>query len=132
MPYAQHTKVPITKTRGELEALVKKHGAQGFATAWDQHGDRIEFLWKGLRVRFMLPRAKALNEQADRRRWRALLLVVKAKLEAIGSGIAIFEEEFLSYIVDEATDTTVGTVLVPRIRAADGHARALLTGEVPR
>lgn len=54
------------------------------------------------------------------------MLVVKAKLEACESGIAVFEEEFLSYIVDEQTDRTVGDVLVPRIQAADGHARGLL------
>jgi hypothetical protein len=36
-------------------------------------------------------------------------------LEAVESGISIIEEEFLAFIVDPATDRTVGEVLVPRI-----------------
>jgi hypothetical protein len=42
-------------------------------------------------------RGRALWEQACRQRWRALALVVKAKLEAVQSGIATFEDEFLAY-----------------------------------
>jgi hypothetical protein len=38
-------------------------------------------------------------DQECRQRWRALLLVIKAKLEAVESGIACFEEEFLAHIV---------------------------------
>lgn len=38
-------------------------------------------------------------EQAVRQRWRALALVVKAKLEAVESGIAEFEQEFGMHIV---------------------------------
>lgn len=38
-------------------------------------------------------------EQATRQRWRALHLVVKAKLEAVESGITVFDDEFLAHIV---------------------------------
>jgi hypothetical protein len=37
--------------------------------------------------------------QACRQRWRALALVIKAKLEAVESGITTFEDEFLAHIV---------------------------------
>ena len=37
-------------------------------------------------------------EQACRQRWRALALVIKAKLEAVESGITSFEDEFLAHI----------------------------------
>jgi len=43
--------------------------------------------------------SEALWQQACRARWRALLLCIKAKLEAIESGITEFEDEFLPYIV---------------------------------
>jgi hypothetical protein len=43
--------------------------------------------------------AEAAWEQACRQRWRALALAVKAKLEAVESGIATFEEEFAAYLV---------------------------------
>jgi hypothetical protein len=38
-------------------------------------------------------------EQAVRQRWRALVLVIKAKLEAVESGITSFEDEFLAHTV---------------------------------
>lgn len=38
-------------------------------------------------------------DQAVRQRWRALALVIKAKLEAVESGISVFEDEFLANIV---------------------------------
>src|SRR5262249_43854026 len=38
-------------------------------------------------------------QQACRQRWRALALVIKAKLEAVESGITTFEDEFLAHIV---------------------------------
>jgi hypothetical protein len=38
-------------------------------------------------------------EQACRQRWRALLLVIKAKLEAVETGITSFEDEFMAHII---------------------------------
>ena len=43
--------------------------------------------------------ATKFYDQEKRRRWRALLLVVKAKLEAVQSGISTLEREFFSDIV---------------------------------
>lgn len=42
---------------------------------------------------------KDAHDQEIRRRWRALALVIKAKLEAVRSGITSFEEEFLAHII---------------------------------
>ena len=39
------------------------------------------------------------HDQACRQKWRALLLVVKAKLEAVSAGISTLEAEFLANIV---------------------------------
>jgi hypothetical protein len=39
------------------------------------------------------------HEQACRSLWRSLALVIKAKLEAIETGIATFDEEFMAHIV---------------------------------
>jgi hypothetical protein len=38
-------------------------------------------------------------DQALRSRWRALLLVIKAKLEAVDVGISTIEQEFLANVV---------------------------------
>jgi hypothetical protein len=49
-----------------------------------------------------------------RQRWRALALVIKAKLEAVEAGITIFEEEFLAHIV-LPDGRTAGEYMVPQI-----------------
>lgn len=49
-----------------------------------------------------------------RRRYRALLLVLKAKLEAVQSQIVTFDEEFLAHIVINGGDT-VGDRMVPQL-----------------
>ena len=42
---------------------------------------------------------QAAWEQVCRQRWRALLLIIRAKLEAVASGITTLENEFLANIV---------------------------------
>jgi hypothetical protein len=65
----------------------------------------IGFQTKDRRIRFLLPLAVPAkytarqSEQFIRTRWRALLLSIKAKLEAVESGIESFDEAFLSHIV---------------------------------
>lgn len=63
---------------------------------------------------------KLVQTPEHRRRWRALLLGIKAKLEYVQSGIATFDEEFLAHIVID--DRTV----FDRIREAAGGGRPLL------
>src|SRR5258708_7057641 len=43
--------------------------------------------------------AEKAYEQAVKQRWRALSLVIKAKLEAVEAGITVFEDEFLAHLV---------------------------------
>lgn len=140
--YASETEVPIERSKAQIEGLLIKYGAEGYHTGWqaattdDPGWDAIEFLWKGKQIRFRLPRPTASDrafvdkygmrlggtklqkamDQKNRQRWRVLYLVVKAKLEAVEAGIAIFEEEFLSFIVT-ASGKTVGEVLLPRLQA---------------
>lgn len=56
-------------------------------------------------------------EQACRQKWRCLALAIKAKLEAVESGIATFEEEFMSHII-LPDGKTVGQFMKPQIEAA--------------
>ena len=60
---------------------------------------------------------KKMWEQSCRQRWRALLLAVKAKLEAVESGITTFEEEFLAHIM-LPNGSTVGKWAVPQLEKA--------------
>src|SRR5687768_2140578 len=148
--YASGSEVPVARSRQHLEQLLRAHGAEGFAYGWTAGNDRVEFVWKGQRVRFTLPRPsrdvfaltpsglqrteKAIQsaiDAEDRRRWRALLLVVRAKIEAVESGISIFEEEFLAFIV-MPNEQTVGEILVPRITDGTISRKLLPASQQPQ
>ncbi len=136
MKFAEGTVVPVAKTRGEIEGLVAKYGATEFASGWAGQTAMIQFMARGRRVRFVLDlpasdwgskdqwRHRASRESRidaeTRRRWRCLLLAIKAKLEVVESGIATFDEEFLAHIVID--DRTV----YDRIREASANGRPML------
>ncbi len=68
-------------------------------------------------------------EQATRQRWRALALVVKAKMEAVESGVATFEQEFLAYTVLPNGKTVGDSVLLDVAEAYKlGKVKPLLLG----
>lgn len=102
MTYAAYTKVPVDKTRAEIEGALKKAGAKSFAYFTEEGRAIVVFEIANRRVRFdlPLPAEEATKEARIRReRWRALLLCIKAKLESVASKIETFEEAFLAHIV---------------------------------
>lgn len=139
--YAANTTVTVEKSRNEIESVLARYGASKFMYGWDGDGAVIAFVIgegdEKRQVRFQLPlpsrderrfthhsrgRRTATEverqwEQACRQRWRALLLVVKAKLEAVESGIASFEDEFLAYIM-LPNGMTVSDLLAPQLAEA--------------
>lgn len=144
--YAQETTVPVSKSKQDIEDLLRQHGASEFATGWDPTHSRMQFRLFDRAIRFTLPRPDANNgrfthdkrgnrrtstaiakmvDQADRQRWRAMYLVIRAKLEAVEAGISIFEQEFLAFVV-MPDGMTIGDVLVPQIQA--GGALLLTDG----
>jgi hypothetical protein len=130
--FAARTSVAPEKTRMEIERLLRTNGAIGFGYAWGEKGDQVMFQWRSHRLKFELPlvvkaRSVSHREQLNRQRWRALFLVIKAKLEAVNSGISIFEEEFLANIVTQ-DGSTVGEHLVPRLQSGGQLALPPATG----
>jgi hypothetical protein len=105
MTYASNTSVSPEKTRGHIERELRRYGATSFAYGTEIGRAFIGFQTKDRRVKFILPLVppqKSTEKQAEqfyRSRWRALLLSIKAKLEAVESGIESFDEAFLSHIV---------------------------------
>jgi hypothetical protein len=95
--YAARTTVPVEKTKSEIEKLVRRYGAKGFVGGWQNDMARIEFIAHGRHIRFSV--VVPANAQAERQKWRSLLLLVKAKLEAVDAKIATFEEAFVGDIV---------------------------------
>lgn len=153
--FASTTTVSPEKTRSEIERIVTKYGATKFVSGWEENGAAVLFEMKGRRVRFSLPmpdknekrftvgrgyRRRTAAEQQKvydqhvRSAWRALFLVIKAKLEAVEAGIGIFESEFLANIVVPGTGQTFGEWAIPQIaRAYDTGAAMppLLPGGTP-
>lgn len=128
--YAQGTHVPANQTRNEIETMLTKHGATGFVYGSTIEQAMIAFEMSGWRLKFMLPfplqkRMTDAQYAAEvRRRWRALLLVLKAKLEAVASGIVVFEREFLPFIVTNGA-ATVGDQVLP------GLPQLVSSGKMP-
>lgn len=129
MAFAETTRVPVGQSKAELEKLVSKHRCSQFmsGTDYDKGVARVQFKAHDRFVRFVIamPKRSAMLdrkaaekfEQQERQRWRALLLVVKAKFECIETGIATFEEEFLAHIV-MPNDRTVAEMIMPQIESA--------------
>lgn len=136
--YAQDTSVPADRTRNEIEALLRRHGSTGFVYGNTDSQVMIGFQMKERRLRFLVPmlvlNQRRSNEREvakeERRRWRALLLLIKAKLESVASGIVAFDHEFLAHIVIDG-NTTVGDHWVPEaqmILGDKGHKLPPLLG----
>jgi len=115
MTYADTTKVPVGQTRMDIEKLLAKHGAQAFGFSQDGARAVIAFRMKGLSYRFTM--AVPDEPQAQRSKWRALLLVIKARLEGVESGIETMEDAFLANTV-MADGATVAEWLKVEIKDA--------------
>ena len=121
-----------------------RYGASGFMSGWEGARGFVAFQMEGRRIRFdlIMPnredfrstpggrRERSDNDtfrawkQGCRQSWRALALVIKAKLEAIASGISCFEDEFMAHIV-----MPDGKTVSQHIRP--GIAAAYATGKMP-
>jgi hypothetical protein len=148
MAYAQGTEVTVDRSQTELRSTLRKYGADGLAMAETRDRAVVEFMANDRRIRFSLPlptetdadlrrtkagvtRSSAQLRSAvaaeERRRWRALVMVVKAKLEAVESGIVTFEDEFLAQTVLPDNSTVAEQIQEPIRRAyIQGHVRPLL------
>ena len=150
MSYAEKTSVSSERTKAEIERMLERYGADQFVSGWER-GNRsmIQFRADGRIVRFVVAmpdeqefvevrawgsksaqrRRAEMIDQETRRRWRALSLVIKAKLEAVSTGITTFETEFLAHIVMPDGQTVADHVL-PRIESAyaTGKLPALMPG----
>jgi len=110
--YAHTTKVPVNQTKGDIEKLVKQHGATAFGILENVGQVQVVFAMNGRNILFKV--AEPEIEQERRARWRCLLLSIKSKLESAKVGIETFEEAFLAHTV-MPNGQTVGQVTLPKI-----------------
>lgn len=137
--YASQTSVSVEKSQAEIQRILQRYDAKQYMQGWDQERAVVAFVLNDKQVRFVIPlpdknddefwyteaagkkRTEAAAhkqwEQSCRQKWRALCLIIKAKLEAVESGISVFEEEFMAHIV-LPDGSTVGEYMLPQIEAS--------------
>lgn len=145
MSFAEHTTVSVEKSKAELDALLKRAGAAQRVVGDDDaagtafagftigaNGDR-----RMVKITLPLPKAAEFarvkirgcmrpasaeqqakaHEQACRARWRAMVLLVKAKLEAVALGVSTLEREFLADVYLPSGET-VAQAIGPKLAIA--------------
>ena len=151
--FADGTDVPVERTRLELEKLLVAYKARATAifnsegeaaVCFEMHERRVMF-----RLKMPSPRArefthKRVNQSSEmvalsasvaatryrhacQRKWRALLLAIKAKLVSVDEGIETFEDAFMAHVV-MPDGQTVAEHVRPRIASAykEGKMQPLL------
>ena len=144
MAYAEGTTTTPERSQMEIAAAVRKYGASSFATGWDGPRALVTFVAHDRQIRFVLDLptewrdyiltpakqrrtesgAKKALEGEIRRRWRALLLAIKAKFEVVETGISTFETEFMPHTV-MPDGRTVAEHILPRVE------QAIAAGQMP-
>lgn len=143
--------VPMDRSIAEIRTTVRRYGASEFAHMESDTQAAITFTMRGRRILFRLTmpdrkdrafthtparrqarspaQAEPAWEQACRSHWRALALVIKAKLEAVEIGIVVFEDEFLANTVPPGASVTFGEAV--RESMAIAHREGSLTPLLP-
>lgn len=119
--YAANTTVSVEKSKGEIERILRRYGADGFGhyTKGDKAFVAFEMIGRPFRIDLPMPDPNSAEfthtaskrlardqvsrdreyEKACRQRWRAVCLMLKAKLEAIDIGVSSLDAEFMPYVV---------------------------------
>lgn len=124
--YAKGTKVPVGRSRDEIEGVLRKVGADAIGFMKDAATAQIAFRIAGRHYVMSLP-VDVDHAQGERERWRQLLLLVKAKMAAIAAGITTPETEFLAHAM-LPTGETLGDHLRAHPDQLTTTGRLLLPG----
>lgn len=142
--YAAQTSVSSENTRLEIERTLRRYGADQFMSGWQNNSAIVGFRIneRMFRISVPLPDPDAdsfrytrggnqfsdfkkersqrsrdnMYEQVVRTRWRALLLVLKATLEAVDVGIFTLEEALVAHTL-LPNNQTVAEWAEPQIEA---------------
>jgi hypothetical protein len=141
--YAAGTRVEVNRSRDELESLLDRIGADSVATMRDSAAAAVAFRLTGRNYVLRLPflteeeirkrrrvtkgQMASAMAQSSRERWRALLLLVKAKIVAIDTGVTTPEAEFLAHAM-LPTGQTLGEHLSEHPEQLTTSGRLMLPG----
>jgi hypothetical protein len=119
--YAKETDVPVDRSIADIRRTLRRYGATNFVFAEpDEHTALISFAMHDRQVRFLLTlpepdgdeftktptgldrkpsAAQTEYDKAVRRVYRVFYIAALAMLEMVASGVAVFEELFLPFVV---------------------------------
>ena len=142
--YASSTSVSVEKSQQEVQRILRNYGADRFGTMEDRESAHLMFEYNKLTIQITVPLPKREEfentdtgrtrkktqidqayEQAVRQRWRALVLAVKAKLEAVESEISTIEQEFMAFVI-MPDGKRLGDKIIPQL------GKMAETGEMPK
>lgn len=154
MAFAENTKVSVEKSVAEIVTMIRRHEGSQVGQLDDDRRYIIGFTMLDRQVRFTVSfldpgeeqfcrrrrnahsweqrtptQAREAWEQHRRQRMRALMLVIKAKLESVESEVETFEQAFLANVV-MPDGKTLHEHVQPRIATAyeTGNMPLLLEG----
>jgi len=134
--YAEGTTVTVMSSRGEITGILTKHGVVEMGWQSGPDGDRLMFKLSGrsylfdirkptlTEIRRLYPNARDENAKMEaewRRRWRAHVLLIKAKLEFASGGDTTAEREFMPYLIVQG-----GATLSEWLESDQGGRKLLL------
>lgn len=134
--FAEDTKVPVARSRGAIDALMRAWGCNRIS--WEDDFDAmtatLRFAWTfegvGYNAKISIkaePRAPHSADQVMRSLHRLLLLKLKSDLNCVACGLVHAVEVFLPHLVG-VDGMTVAESIVPVIRQLhDRPAQLLLT-----
>ena len=108
--YVRGASASCAASRGDIESLLAGAGAGQIRFVSEAGRTAISFTAGRRRFRIVLELPTGTGQGAEdlrheretRRRWHALALLFRAKVNAVESGVTSFEEEFLAYMLTPA------------------------------
>ena len=115
--YAEDTSVPISRTREQIETMLRRAGASRVILIDEPLELVVMFMLADRLIKLTVPIAGDAKDQVRRARWRAAHMVVKSKLEASATGIETVEAAWLAHVV-LPDGSTVGERIGPALQLA--------------
>lgn len=116
--FAEDTKTPVATTQAEIKKWLKTAGADQVGVLEAATMGSIGFRLGGRYYRLTVPTPQGRNAaQEERRAWRLMLLLTRAKLESVKAGASTIEREFMAETI-MPDGSTFGDVAEPQLALA--------------